>query len=137
MKRILFAIMFVALFSYANASAQSALPQASIVSVPKIMPKVKGGQIYYKALQETQFVVCAEDSAGISSILIKVDDQEWIPYTGSITIPTGKHVITAKAQNTTGLWSNECKVNVFIKNRRVGFVIGWCSLFFLIIAHLA
>ncbi|MDI6781861.1 MAG: hypothetical protein QME49_07155 [bacterium] len=137
MKRILFVIMSIALFFYVNASAQSALPQASIVTTPSIVPKVKGGQIYYNALQETQFMVCAEDPAGISSILVKIDSQEFIPYTGPMTIPAGKHIITAKAQNTTGLWSNECKVNVSIKDRRTGVVIGWCSLFFLIVAHLA
>ncbi len=137
MKRILFAIMLVVLFSYVNASAQSALPQVSIVSTPKIVPKIKGEQIYYNALQETQFMVCAEDSAGISSILVKIDSQEFMPYTGPITIAAGKHIITAKAQNTAGSWSNEYKVNVSIKDRRVGVVVGLCSLFFLIVAHLA
>ncbi|MEK7813999.1 MAG: hypothetical protein AAB296_09570, partial [Candidatus Desantisbacteria bacterium] len=86
---------------------------------------------------ETRFVVCAEDAAGISSILVKIDSHEFIPYTGPITIPSGKHIITAKAQNTEGLWSNEYKVNVSVRDRRIGIVIGLCSLFFLIIAHLA
>ncbi|MBI4777947.1 hypothetical protein HY792_03375 [Candidatus Desantisbacteria bacterium] len=136
MKKILFAVMFIALFFYANASAQAALPQVSIVSVPKIVPKVKGEQIYYNALQGTQFVVCAEDSAGIGSILVKVDGQEWTPYTGPVTVPAGKHIITAKAQNTQGLWSNEYKANVSMKDRRSGILVVLCGIAFLIIAHL-
>ncbi|MFH1859518.1 MAG: hypothetical protein ABH870_00650 [bacterium] len=136
MNRMLFVIMSIVLFFYTNASAQSALPQVSIVSMPKIVPKVKGEQIYYKALQETQFVICAEDPAGINSILVKIDDHEFIPYTGPITIPSGKHIITAKAQSTAGLWSNEYKVNVLMKDRRADIVIGLCGVFFLIIAHL-
>lgn len=137
MNRILFVVMFIVLFFYVNASAQSALPQVSIVSIPSMMPKIKGEQIYYNALQETQFAICAEDPAGISNVLVKVDSHEFIPYTVPITIPAGKHIITAKAQNTAGLWSNEYKVNVSVKDRRTGIVVVLCGLFFLIIAHLA
>jgi len=137
MIRILFVAMSLVLFFHTGVEAGSALPQVNIVSVPSMIPRVNGAQVYYKALQGTQFVIRAEDTAGITHILVKIDEGEFDPYTKPITLSSGKHIIVAKAQNTTGLWSNECKVNVLIKDRHAGMIIGLCSIFFLIVAHLA
>jgi len=82
-------------------------------------------------------VVRAEDTAGIANIMVKIDEGEFEPYTKPITLSSGKHIIAAKAQNKTGLWSNEYKVNVLIKDRHAGMIIGLCGIFFLIVAHLA
>ncbi|MFH1097750.1 MAG: hypothetical protein ABH886_07505 [Candidatus Desantisbacteria bacterium] len=137
MMRILFVTMSLVLFFYTGVEAQEALPQINIVSVPSMIPRVNGDQISYKALQGTQFVIRAEDAAGIAHILVKIDEGEFEPYTKPITLSSGKHIIVAKAQNTTGLWSNEYKINVLIKDRHTGMIIGLCGIFFLIVAHLA
>lgn len=137
MIRMLFVAMSLVLFFYTSVNAQSAGPQVNIVSVPSIIPKTKGEHVYYKVFQGTQFVLHAKDTAGITNILVKIDEGKFDTYTKAITLPAGRHIITAKAQNTAGLWSNEYTVNVLIKDNREGILIGLCGIFFLIIAHLA
>ena len=78
------------------------------------------------------FMVVAEDSrAGIRNILLKVDDQEFRDFTPDKYREKGKtkvvserlrfknsglHVISAKAQDLAGNWSDEKKLKVFVDN---------------------
>jgi hypothetical protein len=136
----------ILLLSHINGDAQTQAtatttvtdaPKIIITSIPDIVPKIRPtGEIYFKALQNTQFVISTDNTAETAKIMVKIDDNEFEEYTQPIVLPPGKHILIVKAQNNAGVWSDEYKVKILVRKRHIGVIIGLCTIFFLIVAHL-